>query len=295
LFYNPLGTALGTGDVFAADIGCNSTSSTVTLSCMRNKSVEEILQVLQKPVLWPYSDAFFTWWPVSDGLALPKDSMLQSIQNKKFDTTVEMIIGSNLNEGTIFVLPIFPNGLTKVEYIMYLGNMFGNLSTEIQTLYPYDMYVDSRGAMVEVIGDYIITCQVNIFEQALRDVKVQPHSYIFTHVPSYFTEYGAYHTSEIPYVFNQLIPYSANVTQAELDLATQMMTFWTTFAKTGNPNYHDPNLQYWPVFDEREWRLILDAQLSVNDNYKREKCDFWKQVFLNPPASPNLHKLLQKL
>jgi para-nitrobenzyl esterase len=65
--------------------------------------------------------------------------------------------------------------------------------------------------------------------------------------------YGAYHGSELPYLFR---PSSVNgcggavpaMTSAQKALSGAIVTYWTTFAKTGNPNPASSTLPVWPEF-----------------------------------------------
>ena len=61
--------------------------------------------------------------------------------------------------------------------------------------------------------------------------------------------YGAYHASEIQYLFpgNQTIYAGAPFTAAQTDLSSRMIGFWTTFAKTGNPNATGSGT-VWPAY-----------------------------------------------
>jgi carboxylesterase type B len=65
-----------------------------------------------------------------------------------------------------------------------------------------------------------------------RGVRV--YRYVFTYAQDTL---GAYHSAEIPFVFDL----------AEPPLAETMSDYWVAFAKTGNPNGDDR--PYWPAYD----------------------------------------------
>jgi para-nitrobenzyl esterase len=71
--------------------------------------------------------------------------------------------------------------------------------------------------------------------------------------------HGAPHAGELPYVFGNLgagrnLTYSYN--DADKNVATTMIHYWTNFAKTGNPN--GPGLVAWPA-DTGDDMLVIDA------------------------------------
>lgn len=97
-------------------------------------------------------------------------------------------------------------------------------------------------------------------------VKRSPtYMYQFGYVPLAMRErarYGAGHGSEVAFVFNTLharwgAPPEA--TPEEKELARIMNTYWTNFAKTGNPN--GKGVPVWPAYDNQK-EEILDINID---------------------------------
>lgn len=85
----------------------------------------------------------------------------------------------------------------------------------------------------------------------------------------------------------------------ELDLSERMMTFWTNFAKTSNPNGKNSN-DKWPKYTlESEQYLNIDREDHVGQRLHADDVQFWREIvprivencqvesspFLKPPES----------
>jgi para-nitrobenzyl esterase len=91
----------------------------------------------------------------------------------------------------------------------------------------------------------------NIDQFAAGQVKASRtiYTYYFDRVipwPAH-PEFGAFHTSEVPYVFNTIAKLDRPWTAVDHRVADQMSSYWSNFAKSGNPN--GPGLPAWPAYD----------------------------------------------
>jgi para-nitrobenzyl esterase len=97
-----------------------------------------------------------------------------------------------------------------------------------------------------------------------RTGKGRAYVYYFSKRPPYpdtpaFAGLGAIHTAEEPYMFDTLNLEGYRYTDVDRRLANQMTSYWTNFAKTGNPN--GPGLPHWPNFTEAQRQVLL-----IDDN-----------------------------
>ena len=89
---------------------------------------------------------------------------------------------------------------------------------------------------------------------------------------------GAFHASEILYVFDNLDTAKLPWTDADRRLAALMSSYWTNFAKTGDPN--GPGLPPWPAYQPQgEPVMELSDQPHARPIPRKEQLDFIDAYF----------------
>ena len=73
-------------------------------------------------------------------------------------------------------------------------------------------------------------------------------------------KYGAFHSSELPYVFSSLAFADRPFTDADRKIADTMSSYWANFIATGNPN--GTGLAHWPSVEE-----MPDFTMELGDKY----------------------------
>ncbi|XP_052684712.1 carboxylesterase 1C-like isoform X1 [Crassostrea angulata] len=95
--------------------------------------------------------------------------------------------------------------------------------------------------------------------------------------PSWYK--GSAHASDLYFMFYyEDMKKESNFSKETDVLVDQMRSYWTNFARTGNPN--GPNLADWRSFDDNTDHPFMNLQasnISLGTNYRKEYTDFWNQ------------------
>ena len=102
------------------------------------------------------------------------------------------------------------------------------------------------------------------------------YRYLFTHVMENdpgLALLRATHTLEESFVWHDFNLFGYSPTVAEEQLSDTMSSYWTNFAKSGDPN--GPGLTLWPQYEPAAERyLVLDNQVQVDAAFHIAECDF---------------------
>ena len=272
------------GDDFAAKLGCSGPDA---VSCLRSKSADQVVAAM-KPRKESTGDYLLLknwdhiWSPHEDGWFL-KEMPIKSLQSGNYNK-VPFMVGSNLNEDKLFAAESkISNRMTsKSKVTGAVKKSLGlELAPQFEKLYPYKNYPRTMDALVDAKGDIHLGCKC--FDAAEAAAPAAPTYYYrfdYHHhrAPDIL---GAAHGLEIGFIFDSLdrsftrVLYSGGQKKAARPLIGEVMSYWTNFAKTGNPN--GPGLKEWPAYDHaKRSRMILDEPLHVEAADNVARCEFWR-------------------
>jgi para-nitrobenzyl esterase len=104
--------------------------------------------------------------------------------------------------------------------------------------------------------------------------------YQFTHVPPgpHAAEWGAYHASEIAYVFGTLRNPAATYTRDDRELSNAMSSYWVNFATSGDPNAKMVLVRWQPYTEANEPYLQLGWPMEQRQHLLKAQLDFLEQA-----------------
>jgi para-nitrobenzyl esterase len=257
------------GDAFAAALGC------ADVACLRGKTAKEVLFALP-----PRVDFVGTkgagWFPTVDGVDVPMDPA-QAFATGQF-TKVPTLLGTNANEGSLFFLGNTAVA-TDADFVSLMERFFPGHGAEILARYPSSTFGTPVAAASVAFGEGALMCPSRRLTRTLAGAGVPTYLYDFRRAPDSGKSLGlgAYHSSEVQFVFGNPTTLSDSLTDAEKKLSAEMMGDWGRMARSGDPN--GSGAFAWPKFDlAKETTLVLDLEVHTEVDVHKDACDFWDKL-----------------
>ena len=207
--------------------------------------------------------------PIVDGGFLPDQP--RTLFDNGDIAPVPYILGSNSDEGTLFLLAT-PPVTTEAEYLAALAARYGERADAIAALYPAGDFATPNAALARVVGDSGLVC--GTYDSARRAAAAGSSVYLYNFDWPVLTDVlpflGATHGAEIAFVFGSVTAPSAEDTA----VAQSMQGYWTRFARSGDPN--GEGALAWPLYDDAsDQRINFAAENSVVSGFRRAQCELW--------------------
>jgi para-nitrobenzyl esterase len=195
---------------------------------------------------------------------------------------VPTIVGSNSDEGTIFVTTWPVETLAK--YRTLVEQNFGTMADEALSLYPARRDEDARAAAAALFADTQFNFGTRGIAQAMIRCQPKTFRYLFTK-RGRFTQRPPDHGLEVAYVFGNLDAWPDNMPMpydnSDRALSDAMMDAWVTFAATGDPNGADTPA--WAPYDaERDNYLEFGDMVRAGKGWRTKYLDFLERYFDTP-------------
>jgi para-nitrobenzyl esterase len=185
-------------------------------------------------------------WPIIDGYVIPDDQYKLYEAGKFNDTPI--LVGYNSDEGASFSPPKTPK-----EYIDGVKLRYGKFSEEILKAYPVDSNSVPKTAR-DLARDAAFGWHTWSWARLQAKIgKSKAYYYYFDQHAEYPKDspkagYGSPHGQDVAYVFKHLVASNPQTTKSDLDISESMATYWTNFAKYGDPN--GEGVPVWPAFSD---------------------------------------------
>ncbi|MDQ2842818.1 MAG: carboxylesterase family protein [Acidobacteriota bacterium] len=194
---------------------------------------------------------------IVDGWVVPRQPALTYAQGKQ--SHVPVLVGSNANETTVFgkTSPMAAENSrpkTIASYRAWLRNEFGNFADKVWRVYPAQADSAVPAVFIRLQTDYHFGFGARRMAVEMARAGASAYLYDFTKVGrGPFAPLGAFHSEELMFIGNTYWR-SWRPDDSDRKLAETMSSYWTNFAKTGNPN--GGSLPRWPQFEEHDQQAM---------------------------------------
>ncbi len=272
----PREIAMREGAALAERLGCNDPA--VVAACLRGKPAAAVLEA---------SDGGQGFGPMHGGSLLPIGPA-QALARGRFKR-VPVIHGTTRDEHQTFIaaLEAFSGHVvTADDYRAEIRSVLGAQAERVLARYPLADYASPALALATVWTDRAWACPALATDRAFAQ-----------HVPTYAFEFadqqapwvrdtplpsfplGAFHAAELQYLLEDE-QFPGPATPAQQRLSDQMISYWSTFAHSGDPNGADTPT--WSRFRGRKGLVqsLAPATGGIRPvNLGREhRCDLWASI-----------------
>ncbi|MHB1793380.1 MAG: carboxylesterase/lipase family protein [Acidobacteriaceae bacterium] len=278
LTFQPLPASEQRGQRFAESAFKNS-----SLAFLRSVSAADLLKAAAAA---PHRDK--TFWPNVDGDFLSES--VPAIYAKGNQAHVPLLAGWNKDEGSGDVLGQ-PEKPTPASLRAMATSRFGAKASDFLQAYSASNDAEALRVSEDFAGDAFIAYSTwEWLEAQVKTGNAPVYRYRFDlgspGDPFHSAAIGAFHSDDIEYVFGTLDSRRGAKWRPEDDKLSELMqSYWTNFAKTGDPNRI--GLPQWPTYNEAgKWQVMhLSPDSEARPDRHRDRYLLLQQVW-GPDAPP---------
>ncbi|MBV9266900.1 MAG: carboxylesterase family protein [Acidobacteriaceae bacterium] len=228
---------------FAKSIGAN------TLRELRSRSADDLLQAALK------MNGGFRFWPNVDGYFFPEDPA--AIYSGGKQAHVALLAGWNQDEQS------YQGFLGKADatpdaYAAQVRSKYPEDADQVLKIYPGKTGQEVKDSARALASDQFIAYSTwKWLDLQVKTGQAPVYRYHFEQAPPASAtepDRGAYHSADILYVFQTLDSENRPWTDRDRKLSDMISSYWTNFAKTGNPN--GPGMPEWPGYTKPAYDVM---------------------------------------
>lgn len=263
------------GTTTATSLGCSNPHT--AMECLRRKPLNTLVGLHEDQVSAVRRHiAGMPWQPVVGTAAVPVQPLTAI---RLGHARMPMIHGSTTDELRPFVANAHDGTgkpLTTGAYPGAVRDVFGHRETPaILAKYPANKYPSPGIALATMLTDYGRTLGACSSPPALAAASrwAPAYGYEFAE-PS--TEsigtfpLGSYHGYDVRQMFDSRFPSEATRSTTAGPVADRVITYWTQFARTGDPG------REWPTFHRDTVLSLTSEQVTPINLSRAHNCDFWR-------------------
>jgi para-nitrobenzyl esterase len=258
------------GTEFAKSFGAS------TLQALRAMPANQLLEAALKD-----KTKRLRFWPNVDGYFLPESPL--AIYGAGTQAHVQLLAGWNADEQDYTGL-LDKQEAAKENYEAKVRAKYGKHANEILKLYPGKTENQVKDSARDLASDQFIAYSTwKWLDMQVKTGRSPVYRYRFEQAPPAppgEPGRGAYHSADIEYVFETLdwkhLPWTAD----DRKLSDMISSYWTNFAKNGNPN--GPGLPEWQGYNQTDHYEVMHLHLRTAAGGQSSPMSDWM-----PRAAPD--------
>lgn len=254
----PLEQGIALGEQWATSLGAGS------LNDLRALSADSVMQ----------DAGNMRFPPVIDGQFLEDD--VESVYASGKQNKVPILSGMNADEASAF--PGYGQ-ISAGDFVTQAQGRFGDLADEFVRLYPAE--TDEQAGQVQITSnqDFGLTAMRRLASEQAATGSAPIFLYYFDQPIPWpdRPEFQAFHTGEVPYVFDNLALLDRPWEDTDRMMAKTIAQYWVNFVRTGDPN--GEGVPTWPAFQTEGMEImVLQHPVTVQERPSMEKAIFWNTI-----------------
>jgi len=288
-------------------LDCPSDNTTLMLPCLQNVTQEALLDSFETLFVSATGNPVYLL-PVVDSQASEQffpDLPINLIRDRLYNN-VPYISGTNENEGGTFYEGIMQQGIVfdrdfidndldvlVYNYTLLTGENLTEVTALVYDYYFNDIDLDNETAIGLGVQAVMSDMMFNLGSYLTLSLlpKGDDFAPVYSYVLTYFGEYVGdpedgmtTHGDEIVYIFD-IDQDNGGILDAQDNITSErILTFWTTFAKTGNPNPDSSDVISitWEAVPTTESVPVLNIgdDLSMDDTFRGPRMVYWNNTIL---------------